>query len=258
MHNIALINRRMAGSFATLAITLLALAQPAFAQQLIQNGSFETNDGPESNVFANWTVVDQSGSAGSWYVQSSSNSPINGNEVSSPPHLDFAAMTDQGGPGSHVLYQDFLVPTGVTEATLSFRFLLNNQGGAYFNPDSLDYNTESNQQFRVDIITTSADLFSVAPADVLVNAYQTNPGDALSTGYLSYSGDITSLLQEWGGQTLRLRFSEVDNQDVFNVGVDNVALNVTAGAAAPEPATCVLALTALPMAGLALRRRRKA
>jgi hypothetical protein len=48
-------------------------------------------------------------------------------------------------------------------------------------------------------------------------------------GYNNLVFDITGLLQANQGQTLRLRFAEVDNVAPFNLGVDNVAIAVGTG-----------------------------
>lgn len=123
--------------------------------------------------------------------------------------------------------------------------VLNNQAGAYSVPNTLDFSTPTlNQQFRVDIITTAANPFSVAGADVLQNLYQTNVGDPLTSGYALVSVNVTALLKARGGQTLRLRFAEADNVNIFHAGVDQVSLSEVT---VPEPSTM--------FAGFAIRRR---
>ena len=102
----------------------------------------------------------------------------------------------------------------------------------------------------MDIIKPSANVFSVAAADVLQNLYQTAPGNSLVSGYTSIARDISALLLANQGQTLRLRFTEVDNVAPLNLGVDNVDINVV-----PEPASGVMIAGAI--AGLAMMRRRK-
>jgi MYXO-CTERM domain-containing protein len=166
-------------------------------------------------------------------------------------------MTDAEGPGTHVLYQDFVVPTVPGGAAIGFALFIGNGQGAgnFFAPASLDFSTPAiNQQARVDIVRTSADPFSVATADVLQNLYQTKPGDPLTAGYNNLFVDVTALFQAQQGQTLRLRFAEVDNLAPFNFGVDNVSISLTASAI-PEPSSWTLAIGAL--AGLGLLRRRK-
>jgi hypothetical protein len=164
-------------------------------------------------------------------------------------------MSDQQGPGSHVLYQDFVVPTGVTSATLSFDLLVNNLADAFFvpSPPTLDFTTpQLNQQARVDLLLGSSPLFSVAAGNVLQNLYQTNVGDPLVTGYVTITSDLTALLASQAGQTLRLRFAEVDNVLNFNLGVDNVSLDAVSEVV-PEPVS--LLLVGVGLGAVALRRR---
>ena len=75
------------------------------ATPIILNGGFESG-------FTSWTRANQLGSEGSFLLQSGTLSPTNGDAVPPPPGGTFAAMTDAFGPGSHVLYQDFVVPSG--------------------------------------------------------------------------------------------------------------------------------------------------
>lgn len=216
-----------------LCVVLSGAGSQAGAAPLIVNGDFEAGGGS----LAGWTVLDQVGGSGSWFLQSGGGSPLNDFAVPVPPGPTHAAMTDQGGPGSHVLYQDFVVPTGVSAATLTFDVFISNQAGEFSSPESLDFGVTPNQQARVDIITTTADPFSVAGADVLLNLFQTQPGDPSVSGYTPFSADLSAFLAGWAGQTLRLRFAEVDNQFFFNFGVDRVSLEATS---VPEPAMLLL------------------
>jgi hypothetical protein len=216
---------------------------------LIINGGFEDAGGSLNG----WTVLDQGGSSGSFFLQTGGSSPLNGFPVPPPPGGSFAAMTDAIGPGSHLLYQDIAVPVGgVMSATLSFDIFINNQNGDFFTPDSLDFNVFPNQQARADVITTAADPFSVAGGDVLANVYQTMVGDPATSGYATVTTDLTALLNAHAGETVRVRFAEVDNQNAFNLGVDNVSLRVTA---VPEPAALLL-LGSGAVGLLAYRRHR--
>lgn len=160
-------------------------------------------------------------------------------------------MTDQGGPGSHVLYQDFVVPTDVTIATISFQHFISNQAGVFSNPNSLDYNVIPNQQARVDIIdpTIDADPFTMNVAAILANLFQASADGA----YTVLTADVTALFAANAGATLRLRFAEVDNQLFFNNGIDAVSI---VGQAVPEPAT--LALLSVAALGVGRRMRRRA
>ena len=86
-----------------------------------------------------------------------------------------------------------------------------------------------------------------------MNAYRTQPGDPLVSGYNTITVDLTSLLQANVGETLRLRFAEVDNLLFLNVGLDQV--DIGTGNAIPEPATSLLVAGAL--ASAVCWRRRK-
>ncbi len=229
------------------AALVCAFASGAGAQ--IANGGFESG-------LAGWTRADQVGSDGTFFAQSGALSPLNAFTVPAPPSGLGAAMTDAGAGGSHVLYQDFVVPAVVPSALVGFSLYLNNGAGTYFTPTpaNLDWsmtNTSGglnlNQQVRVDIMTIAADPFSVAPADVLQNLFQTGASTPPVFGYSAFTIDITTLLQAHAGQTLRLRFAETDNVNFFNLGVDDVSVAI------PSPSTGFLALASLAAAA---RRRR--
>jgi len=230
-------------AFVAVAVSaLLIAAVPAQATPVILNGGFESG-------FTGWHIENQVGSDGTFFSQSGTTSPDNGDPVPLPPGPTHAAMTDAFGPGSHVLYQDFLFDSS---ATLSFDLFIGNRDTAFFTPSSLvglDFSTpDLNQQARVDIIATTANPFSVSSTDVLLNLYQSKPGDALVSGYTSHKTDLSPLLTGHKGETLRLRFAEVDNVAQFQLGVDNVGF-------VPEPASLFLLGTGLAALGIRLRRR---
>src|SRR5262249_38150984 len=182
------------------AVVLFALVigvAPSGATPILVNGDFEAGGGS----LTGWTVVNEAGSfpGSNWFVQSGVLSPISAFAVPAPPGPTHAAMTDQGGPGSHVLYQDFLVPFSLSSATLGFDYFIGNRAGAFFTPASLSFLVIPNQQARVDIITTMANPFSVAAGDVLLNLYQTHVGDPLVSGYSALTFDLTSFLSARGG-----------------------------------------------------------
>lgn len=105
----------------------------------VTNGGFETNGGAGTSVLNNWTIVDQPGGSGSWFAQTGTVSPINAFAVPAPPEGNFGAMTDQTGPGSHVLYQDITVPAG--GGVLSFELYLGTFASDFFvpSPATLDF-----------------------------------------------------------------------------------------------------------------------
>jgi len=237
----------MPSSAAVLAIALMLSATPAAAAPLLLNGGFESG-------FAGWIRADQLGSDGTFALQTGTTSPVNGITVPVPSGGVAAAMTDAAGPGSHILYQDFVVPVGTTSGTLTFDLFVGNRAAAFFTPTTLDFSTPAlNQQARVDIVRASADPFSVSAADVLFNAFQTTAGGPLVTGYTTLTADLATVLAANVGNTLRLRFAEVDNVSVFQLGVDNVNLDASS-TAVPEPST--VALLGLGVVGALARRRR--
>jgi hypothetical protein len=238
---------RISGLAATVSVALaLNWLAGSAAAGLIVNGGFDAG-------LSDWAAVDQIGSDGTFFLQSGTVSPSASDIVPAPPTGMTAAMSDAQGPGAHVLYQDFVVPPAPGPAELRFDLFVGNRAEAFFVPDpaSLDFSTPAlNQQARVDILLAGTDPFSVSAADVLLNVYQTNSGDPLVSGYTTVVANLTSLFALHPGETLRLRFAEVDNVLTFQLGVDNVDI-----LAVPEPSTCVLASLAFVV--LMTMRRRK-
>lgn len=70
---------------------------------LITNGGFEAD-------LTGWSQFDNNINAGSWFTQSGVGSPLNGFPVAAPPEGDQAAMSDQDGPGTRIIYQDITIP----------------------------------------------------------------------------------------------------------------------------------------------------
>jgi hypothetical protein len=197
------------------AIALLAALSfgivGAQAGASVANGAFESGD------FTNWTVHDQPRGSGSWFVYSGTAAPQTGLRIPAPPEGTFAAVSDQFGPGSHVLYQD--IPLGANFAhTLSFVVYYKNLAGTFVTPDTLNFHVFPNQQYRVDVLRPTAAPNSVAPQDVLLQAFRTDVGDSPRLGPTTITVDLTP----YAGTTVRLRFAEVDNLGNFQAGVDSV------------------------------------
>ncbi len=193
------------GVVATLSVPAVASAAT------VVNGDFETGN------FTGWTVVNLVPPA-NWFVYSGTSSPLSGHAIDAPPGGTYAAVTDQFGPSSNVLYQDVALEPGFKH-TLSFDIYYKNWAGSFVTPDSLNPGVR-NQQYRVDIMKPSAPVTSVAPGDVLATVFQTKVGDPLTMAPTK----ITFDLSPYAGTTVRLRFAEVDTDSFFNASVDNVQI----------------------------------
>jgi len=205
--------RRLLPTIVGLGVVAMLSVPGVSSAATIVNGGFETGD------FTGWTVVNQPGGSGDWFVYSGTSSPLSGGPIAAPPEGTHAAVTDQTGPGSHVLYQDVALETGFKH-TLSFDVYYDNRAGAFATPASLGFTVSPNQQYRVDIIRPTAPVTSVAPGDVLATVFQTKVGDPLTLAPTPVSFDLSN----FAGTTVRIRFAEVDNQSFFNASVDNVAV----------------------------------
>ena len=216
-------------------LVCLVITTTGNADSLILNGGFESG-------FASWTRLDQLGSEGTFFLQTGTLSPISGMTVPAPPQGTNAAMTDALGPGAHLLYQDFVVPA--QSAALAFSLFIGNRATAFATPATLDFSTPAlNQRARVDIVRPGLDPFTLAPADIVLNLFQTQVGNPLVSGYTNFNFDLTSLFAANAGQTLRLRFAETDNVNTFQFGVDNVSLET--GVTVPEPGSALLLCSGL-------------
>jgi D-alanyl-D-alanine carboxypeptidase len=185
----------------------------------------------ESGALANWTA--QHRGAGNWFVyqsgqtppdraQSDPNAPFN---VPNPPQGKFAAVTDMNGPGSRILYCDVKLDGRYMLHLMVFYVNgvdngLSGYSSSFFSPNTLATNAGPNQQFRIDLVSTSAPVESVANGEVLANIFQTSPADSNRKPPTA----ITFDLSRWSGQTVRLRLASVDNQGPLRAGVDNIRL----------------------------------
>ena len=221
---------------------MCCFAAPVGATELLVNGNFETG------TFAGWTVTNQSGGSGNFFINApGATTPDSADPTAAnPTGGSFYAVSDQPGPGAHTLIQSFTVLPG-SAVTLSFQMFVNDWSGAgpIVNPAGLNYSASPNQQARVDILTGSADAFDTG-AGVLDSLYLGVDAGSRPNSYTNYSFDIAPFVS--GGGTFQLRFAEVDNQLFLNQGVDNVSINEVH--AVPEPSS--LGLFGLGLLGLGL------
>jgi len=202
----------------------LAIPFTGGATQILLNPSFETGN------FQFWTVTNDNypGDVDSnWFVNSGTLTPLNGNPTVGSSAGSYYAVTDQFGPGTHALIQSFIDPLGTTSAILSFDIFVNDvgawgdilAGGGSGEVDLL--------AAGVDALTGTAIQVFYGPSDIVLL-------NGVPNSYVHFSGDISSYMTP--GQTYQLRVLETDTSGLFNVGVDNFALNVTTSPT-PEPGT---------------------
>lgn len=227
--------------------SMSSAAIPAFAGQLLVNGNFETGD------FSGWIKSAQAGSSGDVFVIPNTNgaAPLSGNPYpQNGAGGNYAAMTDQSGPGSYSLIQSFTLAEA-SAVTVKFDLLVDNQAGpaATTSPER-DYTVAPNQNVVVDILRAGADAFTTNPADIIAVLY--GPGGNGLNPWTSYSFDLGAL----AAGAYQFRFSETDNQFFFQAGLDNVeVLADTPNGNVPEPAT--LALMGAGIAGMLRTRRQR-
>jgi hypothetical protein len=189
--------------------TLVALLSSSFAvaAPIVTNGSFETGNR------SGWGVNNRGN--GNWVVYRNPNNVDGG---INPPHGHYAIITQQNGPGSHVLHQGVRLPQ---HGTLRLRFILQYESSApIITDDSLRHNGDENQQFRMDILKRGAELRTLNPSDILATAFRTMEGDPQQLSKRTVTKNISHLR----GRRVRLRFVEVDNQGNFYVVIDHVRI----------------------------------
>lgn len=213
---------RVSSQMKLLAVAIFAaaaLVAPASANAAtVVNGDFETGS------LAGWQVFNQPTESGDWFAYTGTTPPTGlGPSIPPPPAGNFAAIVAQGEPGTHILYQDVALEPYYTH---SLAMLVYYRSGASLttpSPDRLSSASPANQQYRVDVMNPAAPLESVNPADILATVFATKTGDSQEMGATPFQVDLTP----FAGQTVRLRFAEVDNQGIFNAGVDSVAIQST-------------------------------
>ncbi len=188
------------------------------------NGEIIVLDDFESGTLANWTSGCKG--YGGWYVYADSSTPPNPDGTGTapnpvfgapdPPQGHWAAVTDNG-PGSLILYRDMQLDGSYR---LHLTVFYRNGAGVFSSPDTLEWGGDRNQQYRIDLLDPSAPVDSLAEGDVLATIFSTSPGDRASLDPTA----ITFDLSPWAGQTVRLRFANVNNINGLLTGVDDIYL----------------------------------
>ena len=184
----------------------------------LTNGDFETGD------LSGWTADVVDSSWGNWFIyEDGDTAPTSDDrkysynvfELPDPPQGTFAAASDSAGAGRYILYQDFTVESPVV---LRLVVYYRSQGDIHA-PQHFDL-LGRNDQFRVDVIDTSAAIDSLAEDDVFGTLFQNEESDPSYLGPTEVSLDLSAFV----GQTVRLRIVQIDNSAAFMSGFDNVRL----------------------------------
>ena len=197
------------------AAALAVLLAPGVARAaIVTNGDFETGS------LSGWQVDDFLPGSGSWFAYKGTTAPGPGAAtVSAPPQGSFAAVTSQSAPGRHILYQDVALPPGGSVYKLSL-FAYYTTGVPLSNPDTLDPAVIPNEQYRIDVMKPTAALDSVASGDILRTVFSTSSTSPMTLAPTEKGEDLTA----FAGQTVRLRFAEVDNQAPLHASTDAVSV----------------------------------
>ncbi|HEX3330113.1 MAG TPA: hypothetical protein VHS27_09335 [Gaiellales bacterium] len=204
------------------ASALFVAAGPALADS---HDTDLPNGGFEASTLAPWMTSSIGEGDSSWSVYTGTSAPISGLTVIAPPFGQQAAIADQNGPGSNVLYRTFRVDGD--DGQLRLWVWYHNYAGAFFSPHSLFEKATGpqNQQLRIDILQPSAPLRTLRASAVLATPFRTQPGDATERGPFLVRVNVRG----WHGRRIRLRIAEVDNQGNFDVVIDGVRMVDLAG-----------------------------
>ena len=230
----------MMKAIVTTAIALAA-ASPVAAANLIVNGNFEANS------YAGWTTGVEPGGNGNVQIEAYDGfAPLS--NIGYAPNAaggSYFSITDQNGPGAYSLTQAFTLATAKT-VTIKFDHFANDSTGNPINNGRL-YSAGANQNAIADLLTGTANAFTVAPGDIVASFY--GPGADAANALNPWVTYSTTLSLAAG--TYQVRFAQADNQGFFQQGVDNVSVS-----AVPETSTWAMLIAGFGLVGAAARRRR--
>jgi hypothetical protein len=202
--------------------TILVVPAGARAATVV-DGDFETGN------LTGWqlsNVPPEPGNSGNWFAYTGTASPVGefAPPVPPPPAGKYAAITAQGGPGTHILYQDIALEPNYTHQLSLLVYYRSETPLATPSPETLEANGPfENQQYRIDVMKPTAPIASVSSSDILATVFATSTGSPQELGPSPYTVNLSA----FAGQTVRLRFVEVDNQGYFAAGTDSVAIAST-------------------------------
>lgn len=203
--------------FALVAAVVGATFASTASAASIVNGNFE------SGGTAGWSIFTVPTSAGGWQTYSGTTSPMSSGDTDPIPAAigTASAVADQTGEMASVLYQDVALEPGMSH-TLDFSYWF-----ATFAPFTATNNIAfpfpsgpDDQQVIIDVIKSSASPITANPADSLATVYRSNLGDATTRNWTNATVDLST----FAGQTVRVRFLDINQNSYLLVGVDNVAI----------------------------------
>ena len=202
-------------------LTMAALLAPAgAAAAAVVNGGFETGS------LKGWRVF-RATEAGDWFAYKGTEAPIGGRRgaepIQAPPVGNYAAIADQANPETGVLYQDVALEPGRAHRLDLVAYYNSYEPLAIPTPETLSVDKEvlagqSNQQFRIDVMSPAAPIDSIAAGDILGTVFRTEVGGPQEMQPTGYSLNLSA----FAGQTVRLRIANAVSEEVFNAGVDGV------------------------------------
>jgi hypothetical protein len=161
--------------------------------------------------------------AASWFVYTSDATPPSPSisdhafpfHVPSPPQGRRAAISDGLGPSRAILFRD---------VTLDGRYRLHLTMFYVYAGDRLGLTTtrrgllSDEPQYRIDLVSTTGRLDSVARRDQLLNVFTTTPDSAPRLDPREVAVDLSA----WEEQTVRLRVSAAQSEGPMRAGIDEI------------------------------------
>jgi hypothetical protein len=229
--------RRTPNSLLVLIAAIAAMLAPNLVSADRASAATVVNGDFEAGGLKGWhsTRVTE---AGNWFAYKGTDAPIGSKRgadpVQAPPQGTFAAIADQANPDTLILYQDIALEAGESHLLSLLAYYDSYKPIAVPAPDTLSVAEEAlggqaNQQFRIDVIRPGAPLESLDPADILSTLFQTKPGAPARMKPTKLTADLSP----FAGQTVRLRIAVAAHEEVFNAGVDAVALGGNRGSKSP-------------------------